>query len=148
MKPRGAKFNCVQTPRLQANREPLYKRLPKRDENGRHLSDFMMLIPGLKKLSAPLFEARLSLLQQLLGEHRDVVFVDLNAPLNLLWVSVRQRHGVINDVAAEIRRHIPEARLVGHTPLPGPEKRRRNRAGRALGWFSATRARLKLGKPR
>ncbi len=146
MKEGRVKFNCVQTPRLHANREPLYKRLPKRDENGRHLSDFMILIPGLKKLSAPLFEARLSLLQQVLCEHRDVVFVDLNAPLNLLWVSVRQRHGVISEVAAEIRRHIPEARLVGHTPLPGPEKPRRSPAARALGWFSATRARLKIGK--
>ena len=146
MKP-DRKFNCVRSPGMQANREPLYKRLPKRDENGNHLSDFMMLIPGLKKLSAPLFEARLSLLHSLLGEHKDVVFVDLNTPLNLLWVSVRARHGVISEVAAEIRQHIPEARLVGHTPLPGPDKPARGRSLISLRWFSKTRARLKLGKP-
>ena len=29
--------------------EPLYKRVPTRDETGQFLSDFMMIIPGLKK---------------------------------------------------------------------------------------------------
>lgn len=148
MKNARDKFSCVQSPRLEANREPLYKRLPTHDENGNHLSDFMMLIPGLKQMSAPLFEARLALLHGLLGEHKDVVFVDLNTPLNLLWISVRARHGVISEIAAEIRRHIPEARLVGHTPLIGPEKPAPHPARRALRWFAATRLRLRLGKPR
>ncbi len=148
MKSSREKFSCVQSLRMEANREPLYKRLPTHDENGKHLSDFMMLLPGLKKMSAPLFEARLALLHALLGEHKDVVFVDLNTPLNLLWISVRARHGVISEVAAEIRQHIPEARLVGHTPLFGPEKPAPNPASKALRWFSATRARLQLGKPR
>lgn len=101
--------------RLQANREPLYKRLPTHDEEGRFLSDFMMLIPGLRKLSAPHFETRLRFLHALLDDHDDVVFADLNTPLNLLWVSVRTRRGVISDLSAEIRKHFPEAKLVGHT---------------------------------
>lgn len=99
---------------LQSNREPLYKRLPTHDEEGRFLSDFMMLIPGLRNLSAPLFESRLKLLHALLDGHADVVFADLNTPLNLLWVSVRTRHGVINEVSADIRIQFPEAKLVGH----------------------------------
>lgn len=104
-----------QSARLHSNREPLYKRLPTHDEEGRFLSDFMMLIPGLRNLSAPHFETRLTLLHALLDGHDDVVFADLNTPLNLLWVSVRVRDGVISDVSAEIRRRFPEAKLVGHT---------------------------------
>ncbi len=117
MKNDRPKFSCIRTPGLQANHEPLYKRLPTHDEDGNYLGDFMMLIPGLKKLPAAHFEARLSLLHDLLGAHEDVVFADLNTPLNLLWVSVKARHGIINELAAEIRALIPEARLVGHLAL-------------------------------
>ncbi len=112
---------------LRSNREPLYKRLPSRDEDGRFLSDFMMLIPGLRNLSAPLFESRLTLLHALLDGHDDVVFADLNTPLNLLWISVRTRHGVINEVSAEIRSQFPEAKLVGHTVADRPTGSSRNR---------------------
>lgn len=103
--------------RLRANTEPLYRRLPKTDEQGRCLGDFMMLIPGLRELSAAQAEARLAQLQGILDADDDVVFADLNLPLNLLWVSVRQRHGVVTGVAAMIREHFPAARLVGHTIL-------------------------------
>ncbi len=139
---------CKPTLNLEANCEPLYKRLPSRDENGRHLSDFMMLIPGLRNLPRSGYDLRVNSLHALLDAHDDVVFADLNTPLNLLWVSVRTRNGVISEVADEIRRHIPEAKLVGHTPLLGSENTRRNRALRVLHWFANTRTRLKLGKPR
>ena len=139
---------CKPVLRMRANREPLYKRLPSHDENGRYLSDFMMLIPGLRNLSGSGYEFRINALHEILDAHDAVVFADLNTPLNLLWVSVRTRNGVINDVAGEIRRRIPEAKLVGHTPLIGPEKPRRNRAIKVLHWFAETRSRLKLGKPR
>jgi hypothetical protein len=102
---------------LEANHEPLYKRLPTHDEDGKFLSDFMMLIPGMRNLPAPHLKTRLAVLHELLGRQQDVVFADLNTPLNLLWVSVRARHGVISELAAEIRLRIPEARLVGHTVL-------------------------------
>lgn len=101
--------------KLKSNHEPLYKRLPTHDEDGKFLCDFMMLIPGLRNLPAPQFEACLAVLHGLLRGQEDVVFADLNTPLNLLWVSVRARHGVISELAAEIRLRIPEARLVGHT---------------------------------
>ena len=133
--------------RFEPNREPLYKRLPSRDENGKNLSDFMMLIPGLRNLPAARLDTRLSALHALLGAHRDVVFADLNTPLNLLWVSVRARHGVISEVAGEIRQCIPEARLVGHTPLPGPEKSGGGRDRKGLRWIARIGKRLRLGKP-
>ena len=133
--------------RFASNREPLYKRLPTHDENGNYLSDFMMLIPGLRSLSATLLQSRLSILHSLLDAHPDVVFADLNTPLNLLWVSVRARHGVITDVASEIRRQLPEARLVGHTMPPGPENPARNQRGKGLHWFNQARARLTFRKP-
>ena len=107
---------------LRSNREPLYKRLPSRDEDGRLLCDFMMLMPGLRNLPAAQFETRLTLLHALLDGHDDVVFADLNTPLNLLWVSVRTRHGVITQVSAEIRSQFPEAKLVGHTVAERPPR--------------------------
>lgn len=100
---------------LESNHVPLYKRLPTHDENGKFLSDFMMLIPGLKDQSEKHFKSRLATMRAVLGGHKDVVFADLNTPLSLLWVSVRSRHGVIDELVAEIRLRIPEARLVGHT---------------------------------
>jgi hypothetical protein len=48
-----------------------------------------------------------------LGGFREVVFADLNVPLNLLWVSVKARHGVIADIYSEFHCRIPEARIVG-----------------------------------
>ena len=99
---------------MESNREPLYKRLPTHDENGQFLSDFMLLIPGLKHRTGQHLKICLETIHAVLGNHDDVVFADLNAPLNLLWVSVRTRHGLINELVAEIRLHIPEARLVGH----------------------------------
>ncbi len=115
MKAIQLKPGLPQNSSLQSNRDPLYKRLPTHDEEGRFLSDFMMLIPGLRNLSTSHFETRVRFLHALLEGHDDVVFADLNTPLNLLWVSVKARHGVISEISREIRLHIPEAKLVGHT---------------------------------
>lgn len=109
--------------RMESNHEQLYKRLPTHDESGNFLSDFMMLIPGLKKRPRQQIKSRLSILHAVLGSHEDVVFADLNAPLNLLWVSVKTRHGVISELSARIRQLIPEARLVGHPGFGKPLSR-------------------------
>ena len=109
--------------RLEPNAESLRDRLPSRDSDGRYLSDFMMLIPGLKHRAGPCQQQLLDTLHSVLAGHEDVVFADLNAPLNLLWISVRTRHGVISDLAAAIRLQIPEARLVGHTAVDNPRPR-------------------------
>ncbi len=118
--------------RLRANNEPLFRRLPKLDERGRFLGDFMMLIPGLRELSAVQAEVRLTQLQRLLDADRDVVFADLNLPLNLLWVSVRQQHGVVTRVADLIRQDFPAARLVGHMTIDGPQRSGSSRMRLAL----------------
>ena len=94
---------------------PLHARVPTRDEDGCRLSDFMMLFPGLRDLPQTQFLDRLAGIQAVLGQFSEVVFVDLNVPLNLLWVSVRPRPRVILEIAGAIKFHLPEALLVGHS---------------------------------
>ncbi|MEK7711627.1 MAG: hypothetical protein AAB312_01080 [Pseudomonadota bacterium] len=93
---------------------PLYQRVPVRDENGRPLSDFMVILPGLRERPRHEFAETLALLQAVLVSFSEVVFVDLNVPLNLLWVSVRSRPGVILELFGAVKLHLPEAKLVGH----------------------------------
>lgn len=93
---------------------PLYERVPTRDECGRLLGDFMVLIPGLRERPGREFADALARLQAVLISFSEVVFVDLNVPLNLLWVSVRPRPGVILELFGAVKLHLPEAKLVGH----------------------------------
>lgn len=94
--------------------EPLYLRAPARDAAGRPLGDFMVLIPGLRDRSRQEFAEAVARLQAVLLSFREVVFVDLNVPLNLLWVSVQPRPGVILELFGAMQQQLPEARLVGH----------------------------------
>ena len=96
------------------NHQPLYQRAPARDDDGRPLCDFMVLIPGLRERPRHEFGEALGRLQAVLANYTEVVFVDLNVPLNLLWVSVRPRPGVILELFGAVRQQLPEARLVGH----------------------------------
>lgn len=73
----------------------------------------MMLLPGLRDLPESGVGNKLALLNAVLCNCREVVFADLNLPLNLLWVSVRARPGVIVELASAIMTCLPEARLVG-----------------------------------
>ena len=100
--------------------QPLYERVPTRDEEGRLLSDFMMLLPGLRDRPRHQFTAVLNRIQIVLAQFQEVVFVDLNVPLNLLWVSVKAKPGVILDISCTMKYHIPEALLVGwwRTKMP------------------------------
>jgi hypothetical protein len=93
---------------------PLYTRAPTRDPDGAAYSDFMVLIPGLRDLSRAGFGDRVAGLQAVLGQYRQVVFVDLNVPLNLLWVTLIPEFGLIATMAESLRQRIPEARLIGH----------------------------------
>lgn len=93
--------------------EPLWQRVPSRDDEGRLLGDFMMLIPGLKGFPAEQIQQIIDKLNKLLGLYAEfVVFADLNLKLNVLWVSHRQRMGVGLELAAAIHAFIPEAKLV------------------------------------
>ncbi len=94
--------------------QPLYQRVPSRDENGRPFGDFMVLIPGLRERPRHEFAEVVARLQAVLVNFHEVVFVDLNLPLNLLWVSVRPRPGVILELFGAMKCRIPEAKLVGH----------------------------------
>jgi len=98
---------------IEAN-QPLHLRVPARDENGRSLSDFMIILPGLRDRPGREFAASLARLQTVLVSFSEVVFVDLNVPLNLLWVSVRPRPGVILELFNSVKLHLPDAKLVGH----------------------------------
>lgn len=100
-------------PSLEAHR-PLYERVPTRDEYGRSLTDFMLILPGLRERPKLQFNEVVVRLQALLARFHEVVFVELNVPLNLLWVSVRARPGVILELFAAVQLQLPEAKLVGH----------------------------------
>ena len=92
---------------------PLYERVPTRDEAGHMLGDFMMLIPGLKERPGAECRLIISRVDRVLKAFPEVVFADMNLRLNLLWVSVRARPGVILDIACCMKFHVPEAMLVG-----------------------------------
>ena len=99
--------------------EPLWRIVPTRDENGRLLTDFMMLIPRLREKSASELERISGHIRSILALHSEVVFADLNLALNLLWISLRPKRGAMAEIAAAIRALVPEAVLVanqGQTP--------------------------------
>ncbi|MEA2094487.1 MAG: hypothetical protein U9P11_07985 [Pseudomonadota bacterium] len=109
----------MKTPRVsvlfQDASEPLRKRAPSHDENGRPLCDFMMIIPGLRdkpqhQINQVVNEVHLILT----GFNHAVVFAEFNVRLNLLWVSTRSIHGIRLEIAGAIQEHIPEAKLVSH----------------------------------
>ena len=95
---------------------PLWQIVPTRDENGRPLSDFMMLIPGLRKKSRSYIENTLRNIQAVLSHYQEVVFANLNLPINVLWVSLKNKPGLILEVAAAIQLCVPEAVLVAQKP--------------------------------
>ena len=95
--------------------EPLWKRVPTRDENGRSLSDFMMLFPGIKNKSGNEISDIIKKLKLIFDIYSDkVVFVDFNLRVNVLWVSIKPVPGLIIELAAAIHSAIPEAKLVSH----------------------------------
>ncbi len=93
--------------------EPLYKRVPTRDEDGKRVSDFMMLIPGLRDRPAHELKDALAGMQAVLTQHTEVVYADLNMKINVLWVSIKPRRGLIDQLATELQNRVPGAKLVG-----------------------------------
>lgn len=88
---------------------PLWKVVPTRDEEGRPVSDFMMLIPGLSKQSSARIEHTLTRVQAVLSRYKEVIFANFNMRLNVLWISVRNKPGITLEVAAAIKLRVPEA---------------------------------------
>jgi hypothetical protein len=97
--------------------EPLWKLVPRRDEEGRLCTDFMMLAPGFKKKPAHERECVIGLVQGVLSCFDQwVIFADLNLTLNVLWVSLKYRPGIMAEVVAALRTQAPEFKLVAHNP--------------------------------
>ncbi|MBI5462580.1 MAG: hypothetical protein HY941_10390 [Gammaproteobacteria bacterium] len=97
------------------NSAPLYQRAPRRDEDGRPLSDFMMIIPQLRTLPPRLIQKKIERIQRVLADFSNlVVFADLNLKINVLWVIVRQSPGACIEIPSAISSVIPEALLVAH----------------------------------
>ena len=57
---------------------PLWQRVPTRDDDGRPLADFMMLVPRLREQPQSHIATTLRNIQSVLEECRDVVFADFN----------------------------------------------------------------------
>lgn len=93
--------------------EPLWKRAPGRDEDGRPLPDFMMLIPRLGKRPGLIIQRTLADIDAVLQDYRHaVVFADMNLRLNVLWVTVRPIPGICLELPAALKVRVPEAMLV------------------------------------
>ena len=96
---------------------PLWQRVPKKDEQGNLLSDFMMLIPGLKSRTATEISKTLDVLSAVLARYQHVVvFADMNMRLNVLWISFRPTPGVFTELPVAIKEAVPEAVLIASHP--------------------------------
>ncbi len=93
--------------------EPLYKRLPREDEHGKPLTDFMMIIPKLRTRPQHIVQQTIQKIERVLERHAGiVVFADLNLKLNVLWVIVRPVPGSCWNLPMAINQEVPEALLV------------------------------------
>ena len=111
----GKTTNLKRSLRLLRNK-PLHERVPTHDEEGNILGDFMMLFPGLRELTESSLRKKVDILSEILGQYNEVVFVDLNVPLNLLWVSIKHKPGLVLELSTYVKSRIPEAKLVGVPP--------------------------------
>ena len=99
---------------------PLWQRVPKRDPDGRPYNDFMMFAPRLNQRPAHEQESIVVLLRGVLaGYENQVVFADLNLKINVLWISLENRPGLMAELVAALRLKVPEFHLVAHNPLAG-----------------------------
>jgi hypothetical protein len=97
--------------------EPLWKLAPKRDSAGRPYVDFMMLAPGLKNRSTHEIECLTRIIQNVLTRFESwVVFADFNLKLNVLWVSLKYRPGIISEIVGALRAQAPMLKLIAHNP--------------------------------
>ena len=94
--------------------EPLWKIAPTRDADGNRLSDLLMIIPKLKTKPKQHIQKTLSEIELALKQFRHlVVFANVDMKLNTLWVSFEARPGLLADIAATLKLHVPEAVIVG-----------------------------------
>ena len=93
--------------------EPLWKRAPTRDADGKPYNDFMMIIPGLKDFEPARLRKVIEKLEAVFKYYeKDIVLADLNLKINVLWVTIQSRIGLSIEIAALIHHAVPEAKLV------------------------------------
>ncbi len=94
--------------------EPLWKVAPTRDENGDHVSDFLMIIPKLCHKPQNHIKRTLNNIDAALKQfNKDIVFANMDMKLNTLWVSFKSEPGLFMKIAAAVKLQVPEAVLVG-----------------------------------
>lgn len=107
---------------------PLWRRAPTRDDSGKRLSDFMLLIPGLRQRPHTDLHDVVARIDQILELYRPTVtFADLNLELNVLWVTVKPIPGVCRQIVLAIQDQVPEALLVASRFPADPFARPRRR---------------------
>lgn len=114
MKPARFSSRAVLTAQTAKPALPMWKVVPTHDENGKMLTDFMMLLPKLRQQPKDYIERTVLSIETVLACYREVVFADVNLSINVLWVSLRHRSGVVLEIAGAICKRVPEALLVGH----------------------------------
>ncbi len=93
---------------------PLYKLAPTRDEHGNSFTDFMLIIPKLKKKPQNYIDRTLNDIHMVLSRYStDVVFANMDLKINCLWVSHKPKPGLCKELTSAIRQYVPEAMLVG-----------------------------------
>ena len=93
--------------------EPLWKRVPTRNQSGKPYVDFMMLIPGLKNFESSKLQDIIKKVEAVLQLYeKDIVLADLNLKINVLWVTINPHIGLTAEIAALIHHVVPEAKLV------------------------------------
>jgi hypothetical protein len=107
---------------------PLWRRAPTRDDAGKRLSDFMLLIPGLRQRPQKDLHEVVRRIDFILDRYRPTVtFADLNLELNVLWVTVRPVPGACRQIVLAIQDQVPEALLVASRfpadPFATPKRR-------------------------
>ena len=94
--------------------EPLWKVAPTRDADGNRVSDLLMIIPKLKQKPKEHIQKTLAEIETALKQFRElVVFANVDMKLNTLWVSFKAQPGLLADIAATLKLHVPEAVIVG-----------------------------------
>lgn len=92
---------------------PLWQRVPTRTDSGERAADFMMLVRKLNQLDTSRQQRVLDQLHAVLNLYRrQILLVDLNLRINLLWVSHTPRPGLGFEIAAHIHHEVPQAKLI------------------------------------
>jgi len=109
-------FSLISTLDIEPS-QPLWQRVPTKDENGDYLNDFIIIIPKLNKQGKWYISQTINKLGEVLAFYEKiVVFADLNLKKNVLWVSIRAVEGMTLEIPAAIKLVVPEAKLIGENP--------------------------------